>query len=167
MHRSTRVMPAPGPNKAPQTSGGGKDDGSDIRAPAITDALTRSIKSPAPRRRSSGGGQKSVGSAGRGAEEDAPTLPKTASAVALMLLDKSTVHAQRGVPWQLFHQVRGVFVEMLRRHHVVLSIFMAHGDAQLPLNVTQRVTVRVAVFVALFLRMQRVVYASTFPLMGS
>ena len=135
MRRSTRVMPAPGPKTHPQTSAGGKDDGSDIRAPAITNALARSIKSPAPRRRSSTGD--------RYAGMAAPTLPKTASAVALMLLDKSTVHAQRGVPWQLFHQVRGVFVEMLRRHHVVLSIFMAHGDAQLPLNVTQRVTVRV------------------------
>ena len=34
-----------------------------------------------------------------------------------------------------------MFIEMLRRHHVVLSIFMANGDAQLPLTLTQRILV--------------------------
>ncbi len=59
----------------------------------------------------------------------------------VMLLDRHVVEASRGVPWQLFNQVRGVFIEMLRRHHVVLSIFMANGDAQLPLTLTQRILV--------------------------
>ena len=58
-----------------------------------------------------------------------------------MLLDRHVVVASRGVPWQLFHQVRGVFIEMLRRHHVVLSIFMANEDAQLPITLAQRVLV--------------------------
>ncbi len=31
---------------------------------------------------------------------------------------------------------------MVRRHHVVFSIFLAHGDAQVPLTLTQRVMVR-------------------------
>jgi hypothetical protein len=61
-----------------------------------------------------------------------------------MLLDRHVVEASRGVPWQLFNQVRGVFIEMLRRHHVVLSIFMANGDAQLPLSLNQRVLVSIA-----------------------
>ena len=33
-------------------------------------------------------------------------------------------------------------MEMVRRHHVVFSIFMAQEDAQVPLTLTQRVTVR-------------------------
>lgn len=39
-------------------------------------------------------------------------------------------------------QVRGVFKEMLRRHHVLFSIFLAHEDAQVVLTLAQRVTVR-------------------------
>ncbi len=38
-------------------------------------------------------------------------------------------------------QVRVVFREMLRRHHVLFSIFLAHEDAQVVLTLPQRVTV--------------------------
>jgi hypothetical protein len=38
-------------------------------------------------------------------------------------------------------QVVGVFKEMVRRHHVLFSIFCAHDDAQVVLTLTQRVTV--------------------------
>jgi hypothetical protein len=38
-------------------------------------------------------------------------------------------------------QVLGVFKEMVRRHHVLFSIFCAHDDAQVVLTLTQRVTV--------------------------
>ncbi len=38
-------------------------------------------------------------------------------------------------------QIREVFLETLRRHHVLLSIFMAHPDAQLTLSLPQRVVV--------------------------
>ncbi len=38
-------------------------------------------------------------------------------------------------------QVVGVFKEMVRRHHVLFSIFCAHEDAQVVLTLTQRVTV--------------------------
>jgi hypothetical protein len=62
-------------------------------------------------------------------------------AVPVVLLARSAVQQSRGVPWQLFRQVRGVFMEMVRRHHVVFSIFLAQGDAQLPLNLTQRILV--------------------------
>jgi hypothetical protein len=54
------------------------------------------------------------------------------------------VEASRGVPWQVFHQVRAVFFDMMRRHHVVLSILLANGEAQLPLTLSQRVLVSAA-----------------------
>jgi hypothetical protein len=57
------------------------------------------------------------------------------------LMDRGTVEGGRGVPRQLFRQFRGLCLEMLRRHHVVLSVFMAHEDAQLPLTLPQRVAV--------------------------
>jgi hypothetical protein len=60
----------------------------------------------------------------------------------VLVLGKQAVEGSRGVPWQLFHQVRGVFLEMLRRNHVVFSIFMAQGKHQGELTLTQRVTVR-------------------------
>ncbi len=41
-------------------------------------------------------------------------------------------------------QVVGVFKEMVRRHHVLFSIFCAHDDAQVSLTLTQRVTVGTA-----------------------
>jgi hypothetical protein len=84
----------------------------------------------------SGGGGEGGGARG-GLGPDALKTP-------VMLLDRHVVVASRGVPWQLFNQVRGVFIEMLRRHHVVLSIFMANGDAQLPLSLNQRVLVSIA-----------------------
>jgi hypothetical protein len=62
----------------------------------------------------------------------------------VVLLDKGEVQAAHGVPWQLFVQIKGVFVEMVKRHHVVLSIFLANGDAQLPLTLPQRILVRIA-----------------------
>jgi hypothetical protein len=38
-------------------------------------------------------------------------------------------------------QVMGVFKEMVRRHHVLFSIFCANDDAQVTLTRTQRVAV--------------------------
>ncbi len=38
-------------------------------------------------------------------------------------------------------QIRLVFVEMVRRHHVVFSIFVAHGEAQVAYTLPQRVSV--------------------------
>lgn len=43
--------------------------------------------------------------------------------------------------WASMCQVLGVFKEMVRRHHVLFSIFCAHDDAQVVLTLTQRVTV--------------------------
>jgi hypothetical protein len=63
----------------------------------------------------------------------------------MLVLGKQAVEGSRGVPWQLFHQVRGVFLEMLRRNHVVLSIFMAQEGDQVVLTLTQRVTVRACI----------------------
>jgi hypothetical protein len=68
------------------------------------------------------------------------TAPPTQD-VPILLLDRRVVEATRGVPSQVFHQVRAVFFDMMRRHHVVLSIFMANGEAQLPLTLSQRVLV--------------------------
>ena len=59
----------------------------------------------------------------------------------LLLLDMDAVEVHRGVPRQLVSQLKAVFVEMIRRHHVMFSIFMAHDDAHLSLTLAQRVTI--------------------------
>ncbi len=48
---------------------------------------------------------------------------------------------QRGIPQQLYTQVRSIFAEMLRRHHVVFAVFKADGDAALLVTRPQRVLV--------------------------
>jgi hypothetical protein len=110
------------------SSGFGKDDTGGARPGAITMAVARGIRSPPPRPK---GGR---GQGGAGAAPAAGNRP-------LILMDRGTVEGGRGVPRQLFRQFRGLCLEMLRRHHVVLSVFMAHEDAQLPLTLPQRVAV--------------------------
>ncbi len=61
----------------------------------------------------------------------------------VLVVDAQTAQRNRGMVWQLFVQVRGVFVETLRRQHILFSIFMAKGDAQVLLTLPQRVMVRV------------------------
>ena len=139
MARGTRVAPrAVSPGPVVLETGAGKDTGVQ-RAAARTKDAASGINT--------GGSQVQGMSRGQGAGANAASRkggtmgsnPPTPH--ALLLLDKGSVEGGRGLPKQVLSQVRSVFVEMLRRHHVVLSIFMAHGDAQLPISTTQRVTV--------------------------
>ena len=49
--------------------------------------------------------------------------------------------SQRGLPRQLFTQIAGIFLEMVRRHHVVFAVFQGGGDAALIITRPQRVLV--------------------------
>ena len=60
---------------------------------------------------------------------------------AVYAVDKRQLSGRTGIPRQLYTQVRGVFLEMLRRHHVVVSVFSARGDAALLMTQPQRMVV--------------------------
>ncbi len=60
---------------------------------------------------------------------------------AVVVMDKEQAGAHRGIPQQLYAQVRSIFGEMLRRNHVVFAVFLADGDAELLITRPQRVLV--------------------------
>jgi hypothetical protein len=64
------------------------------------------------------------------------------SATPVLVLTRSDTDRSCGVPWQMYVQVRCVFMELVRRHHVVFSIFLAQPEAQVIMTLPQRVLVR-------------------------
>jgi hypothetical protein len=58
---------------------------------------------------------------------------------------KSGARSVSGMPGQIFRQVRCIFVDMVRRNHVLFSVFSAPQDALLQLGVPERVMVLAAI----------------------
>ncbi len=56
-----------------------------------------------------------------------------------MSLQQATQH--RGIPWQIYHQISGVFVHMVKRHHVFFAVFFAPPDSVVMLTPEQRIAV--------------------------
>jgi hypothetical protein len=67
--------------------------------------------------------------------------PVAAPTEATLLLRSEEVVVESGLPWQLLRQVSSVFKQVVRRHHVVLGIFIAPHDARLQLGLPQRVLI--------------------------
>ncbi len=84
-----------------------------------------------------------INQAGQPVLESGKNCVRLEGTMPVLVVDSATAASSRGMAWQLYSQVRGLFVETLRRQHIFLSIFMARGEAQVLLTLSQRVTVGV------------------------
>ncbi len=72
------------------------------------------------------------------AVEDRPSLKPPAPILVVNCAD-AAMH--KGVPWQLYQQVKGVFLQLMSQQHLVFSIFAARGESLAMLTLAQRVLV--------------------------
>jgi hypothetical protein len=75
----------------------------------------------------------------------APDTARRRSGHGVGSTSKAGARAVSGLPGQIFRQVSAIFVDMVRRNHVLFSVFAAPQDALLHLGVPERVMVLAAI----------------------